>query len=305
MNRIWARKKASPQPAVDRMQFVIVDFLKMFTAAVLCGLLVSIAAAGVTMLLSRTAEAHVQPSTEPDYRRLDQPIRATPGVLIFGLGCDRLPLEALERDWHVRIDARNIEVRVMQTWIIPFGVEGAGVFQVQLPDGARLMSLSAQAADRQWKGQTISEPAFARLSPARYLRLSRNRLLAAISPGGRVTTSPITGLQAGHAVVVQYTYAMQTDSGEAVMSLTLPLQPDDDPGAIAYLPFEEDSAIAISRRPVTQGSVWVEWVGRKPASVLNIPDGAGLERTADLIDGLTWESPALQPGDMFRLAWQA
>lgn len=304
MNRIWARKKASPQPAVDRMQFVIVDFLKMFTAAVLCGFLVSIAAAGLTLLLSRAAEAHSHSSADP-YPDSDQPRQATPGTLVVGPGCDGLPLEALERDWHVRIDGMNIEVRVMQTWIIPSGVEGAGVFQMQLPDSARLTSLSAQTADRQWKGQTISESAFARLSPARYLQLTRTRLLATFSSSGRIRTSPITGLQSGHAVVVQYTYSIQADSSDAMTSLTLPLQPGDDVGAITYQPIEEHSAIATSRRPITQGSVWVEWVGRKPAGVLNIPDGAGLERTAGLIDGLTWESPALQPGDMFRLTWHA
>lgn len=57
MRMIWARRKASPQPGVDRMQFVMLDFLRMFLAAVLCGIAVSVIAAGLALVLAHDAYA--------------------------------------------------------------------------------------------------------------------------------------------------------------------------------------------------------------------------------------------------------
>ena len=43
--------------AVDRMHFVMWDFLKMFLVTVICGIAVSLAAAAITLVLSNAAYA--------------------------------------------------------------------------------------------------------------------------------------------------------------------------------------------------------------------------------------------------------
>ena len=43
--------------AIDRMHFVMWDFLKMFLATVICGIAVSLAAAAITLVLSNAAYA--------------------------------------------------------------------------------------------------------------------------------------------------------------------------------------------------------------------------------------------------------
>ena len=53
----------------------------------------------------------------------------------------------------------------------------------------------------------------------------------------------------------------------------------------------------------SRGSVWVEWGNRKPAYIIEFPHDAALERVNNVIAGLSWDSPALQPGEKFRLAW--
>ncbi len=301
MRMFWARRKASPQAAVDRMHFVVWDFLKMFTAAVLCGLAVSIAAAGLTLLLTPAAEAATidVKSTDDDANKPD----AAPGMLILGDGCDGITLEAMERDWYVRIDGKTIEVRVMQTWLLPEEVDGAAVFQVLLPRNAALKKLSAQTAGREWAGRMISQPAYEKLSATEYRRLTRNQLLVVQSPEAEITSSPIIGLQAGDAVIVQYTYVINSRTSTGIDSLELPLQSPDTGSALDNSPTDGIHTIAPTRRPATPGSVWVEWAGQKPARLLSAPGESDIERIAGKIAGLSWASPALQPGERLRLSW--
>ena len=57
MRTIWARRKPSPQPAVDRLHFVMWNFLRMFLAAIVCGMVVSAIVAGIALVLARDAYA--------------------------------------------------------------------------------------------------------------------------------------------------------------------------------------------------------------------------------------------------------
>lgn len=298
---LWARRKVPPQIAADRLHIVVWDFLKMFTAAVLCGLAVSVAAAGLTLLLTPSAEAAALGASKngDDKDSMD----ATPGTLIVGGDCEGVALDATERDWHIRIDGKMIEVRVMQTWILPADTDGAAVFQAQLPRNATLRKLSAQTASREWVGRMISQPVYEKLSEADYRRLILNRLLVVQSPEAEITSSPIVGLQAGDAVVVQYTYAIYSRTSRGVDALELPLQSPDNGSAFDNLPADGMLAIAPTRRPVTPGSVWVEWSGQRPSQLLSVPGQSEIERSAGSVTGLSWASPALQPGARLRLSW--
>jgi hypothetical protein len=301
MRMFWARRKASPQAALNRMNFVVWDFLKMLIGAVLCGLAVSIAAAGLTLLLTPRAEAAIPGATPGDDDKDNS--GATPGTLIVGGGCEGVALDATERDWHVRIDGKTIEVRVMQTWILPAEMDGAAVFQVQLPRHATFKKLSAQTANREWAGRMISLPDYEKLSAADYRRLTLSQLLVVRSPEAEITSSPIIGLQSGDTVVVQYTYTIHSHTSNGVDTLELPLQSSDSGSALDNLPFDGLQAIAPTRRPTTPGNVWVEWSGQKPAQLLSVPGESDIERTAGKVAGLSWASPALQPGERLRLSW--
>lgn len=296
----WARRKASPQAAVDRLHFVVWDFLKMFTAAVLCGLAVSIVAASLTLLLSRSAEAATPKNAQ------DESQQPTPGALIVGDGCDGMPLEAVERDWHVQIDGRKVEVRVMQTWKLPEGVDGPAVFQVRLPRDARFKSLSAMARDREWSGRAISPADYEKLSSLDYQKLTRNQLLVVQSADADITSSPIMGLRSGEIVLVQYSYVITAQSAtgfERAEGFELPLQ-ERDPAAWWDKNMADDGdALAPTRRPNTAGSVWVEWTGRKPVRLVDMPRNASLDRVANRIEGFSWTTPALQPGEQLRVTW--
>ncbi len=97
------------QPSTIRIGFMAWDIVKMLTAAIFCGLAFSIAAAGLTLMLSSNAEAR-EAATYAATESL-----AAPGTLIIGAGCNGVLLEALERDWVVSVQENEIVVRVMQT----------------------------------------------------------------------------------------------------------------------------------------------------------------------------------------------
>lgn len=58
MRMLWKRIARSPQPASDRLHFVMFDFLKMFAAAILLGALFSVLAASVVLMLSASRDAN-------------------------------------------------------------------------------------------------------------------------------------------------------------------------------------------------------------------------------------------------------
>ena len=286
MKFIESPQNNSHQSPVARIHFAFWDVVKMLGTAMLCGLAFSIAAAGLTLLLSGNADAGEMRVADSDSTK------GAPGTLLIGAGCDGAPLDALERDWVVRIDGGSVEVRVMQTWLMPVEFEGAAVFQVHLPQGAHLKTLAAGTQNREWQGRKITAAAFAKLSPSAYLDLTRNQILATTAVDGSVSTSPIMDLQADETLVVQYTYLMKLETDKTNSTLQLALHPLDNRTA------DRRNAPELWR-----GSVWVEWDNRKPARMIEFPHDAALERVNDVIAGLSWDSSALQPGEIFRLAW--
>ena len=159
MRMTWERRKASPAAAVDRMHFVMWDFLKMFLATVICGIAVSLTAAAITLVLSNAAYAAplVNDSNVSGTRHSAPPApsiietQAFPGVLLFGDGCDADLLDATDRDWKITINGKYIDVRVMQTFIMPPGDATAATFNASLPAGVRLLRLNVHL----WANPTL------------------------------------------------------------------------------------------------------------------------------------------------------
>ena len=129
MRMTWERRKASPVAEVNRMHFVMWDFMKMLLATVICGIAVSLAAAAITLVLSNAAyaAAPINDLNVSSTRHNAPPApsifetRAFPGVLMSGNGCDADLLDVTDRDWKVTINGKYIDVRVMQTFVMPPG----------------------------------------------------------------------------------------------------------------------------------------------------------------------------------------
>lgn len=322
------RENKSKPAGVTSANVVIGSFLKMLTAAIVCGLAVSFAAAGVALLLTSTAEARstliettnetTNKTTSPSPRSSDDreddtedepgsELSATPGMLLIGDGCDGIALRATERDWQVSIDGKRIRVRVMQSFQMPSLPIDIAAFHVQLPKGARLQSLAALTASKDLPGQLLSADEYDRLASADYLRLVGNRLLVSQTALGTVMTSPLPDLAPESLLTIQYTYIVESTFRNGLSEFLLPLEPLEPeaeqserayPGTITE-PFPALSANAAGGAV----SVWVEWVGRKPIRVIGLPADAALETVNARIERFSWATHGIQPGAHFHLAW--
>jgi len=292
---MWNRKLIASSETAARGQSVIIDFLKMFVAAILCGLGCSVVVAILTLLLSGNAEA-ATPETAA--------VPATsPGSLAIGDGCSSLALEPVERDWHVIVDSKAIEVRLMQTWLMPEPFESGVVFAAQLPPEAQLRSFSAQTGRYEWSGRIVRLVADGKSGSSRSGRMAEEQLTVFLTRDGNLTSEALIGLEPGESLTVQYTYLIRQrpDTQIPVLELSLDAPRDSNRADGASLP--ESPMIAPTHRPPGVGSVWVEWRGRKPARLLQFPTGAAVENTASGIAGLSWTSHALQSGDRLKLGW--
>jgi hypothetical protein len=299
MRFTWARKKASPQVAVDRLHFVTLDFLKMLTLAMLCGLGISIAASILVVLISSAAEARA-PSARPvatPSRQVEQ-AAPTPGSLRIGDGCDGVELSAVERDWYVRVLPPKVEVRVMQTFMLPEGEAVVAMFQVQLPQGAVLRNMSASTEQSEWQGKVMSVHAANALSPAGYRMLTRDKFLAIADEFGMITTSPLVDLRGDEVLIVQYTYVL---SGNDMRRLILPLESEDDfPASELNTPNQNEWSPG--RRHAASASVWVEWPDALPNQV-SAPAGTAIDWSRAHVQGVSWSTTASHPGAKFVLSW--
>ena len=316
MKMIWESRQVAQQAVTGRKHIVAWDFLKMLAAAVLCGLAVSIAAAGIALLLTSSAEARLfqkEPVTaasnsiahtsEVDELEIDD-LSPAPGALLLGDGCERTSLNAIERDWQVRIDGKRVEVRVMQTFQLPVEPTDVATFHVQLIKGARMQSLAAQSSTKEWAGHMISADEYDRLTPAEYLSRTRSRLIVAHSPRGTVTTSPFLGLKSEDLINIEYTYVMNLDAAGGKSTFILPLEASDDYVGIGRPSADHDGAFPLSRKSTTtRGAVWVEWIGSKPRRVMGLPVDADLEFSKSLIEGFSWSTREIHPGARFQLDW--
>lgn len=300
MRMTWASKKASPQQAVDRVHFVMWDFVKMFLATVICGVVVSVIGAGLALVLAQDAYAlpgvtGAASVNEPTLGVVDtiaapQP---SPGMLLIGDGCGSEAdiVEAVERDWKVTINGKNIDVRVMQTFVMPDSEAMAATFGALLPNGARLLRLTAHTTGAIWQGKVFDANSYGRLSAADFRKFSRKGLLIVQDDGGAISTDAIINLSATEAVTIEYTYRMTADDVPGAQFLSVPLDN------------QSYAANHASTRDMARGTVWVEWLGKTPSKIMNVPSGTALEATGTRITGLSWSSDQLDSGHRFQLAW--
>ena len=318
---IWDSKQIPQQAGAVPIHRVIWDFFKMLVIAVMCGFGFSIAAAGITLLLTGSAEARrlhkdylpASPSdTTGNASEIDgadsEDSSPAPGALFLGDGCESTSLKAIERDWHVRIDGRRIEVRVMQTFKMPAESAEAATFHVQLVKGAHMESISAQTSTKDWAGNIFRTDEYDRLTPAEYLNLSRIGILASHSSLGTVTTSPIVGLSPDDLIVISYTYVVTLEPQDGLPAFILPLEAEGNYAARGLPETDEPASIPSSTsmpmaRSGTRGAVWVEWIGDKPWRVTGLPEDADVEMSKSLIGGFSWATGEIQTGARFHLSW--
>ena len=299
MRMIWARRKSSPLPSVDRMHFVMWDFLRMFLASVICGLAVSLVAAGIALVLAHDAFAsetlkHVNSAGSASERRATDTgteTRPYPGVLMISSGCDADAVDAVERDWKVTVKGKQIDVRVMQTFVVPAGDATAGTFNASLPGGARLLRLHVHTTGNVLIGKIFDAKSYDQLTAADFRDHSRNGMLTVQNDDGAISTDAIVNIAATEAVTIEYTYRMATDDSQVPQYLFLTLANDNTP-------FDHAAG-----NPPTSGTVWVEWVGRHPRRMTQVPNGAFLETVGTKITGLSWIIRPSNFGAPFQLAW--
>ena len=289
--------QAASHPHTDRLQFKLWDFLKMFVATVVCGVAVSAVAAAIALVLAREAcaaapnvpgviaqstHAVLDANSDPDNE-------AYPGTLIVGSGCDGDVVDALERDWKVVVNGNNIDVRVMQTFVVPDGEATVATFNALLPSGARLLRLTAHTPGAMWQAKIFDAAAHSALSTTDFRRLARQGLLIVQNDAGAISTDAIINIAAAESVTVEYTYRLALVEATRTQTLTMALANDHDP-------------LRPNQR-AARGAVWVEWIGNKPAQLFHMPRNATLETLGSQISGLSWDAPLLNADARFQIAW--
>lgn len=286
--------KASPQASAATIQLVIWDFFKMFLAAAACGFAVSILAAGLALVLAR--EANAATSSERTNAAMStgavvtERVAPHPGRLLIGEGCGADPLDAVERDWNVTINGNSIDVRVMQSFVIPDGDLGMVAFNAQLPNGARLTRLVVHTEGGILQGKIFDAISFDRLSAPEFRNLSLRAVLAVQNDDDVVSTDAISNLTVAETVTIEYAYRINADEAHGALNFLMVL----DSG---------DSTNGPARMGPMRGAVWVEWTGAKPARLLNSPRGATVNKSGTQIVGLSWATQRLDKDARFQLAW--
>lgn len=276
------------------------ELARMLVAAVLCGFAVSLTAAGIALLLSNPAEAST-PQKAATARA------ATPGALVISDGCDNVQLGAVERDWLVRVHAKHIEVRVMQTFQVPNTTEAATFFEMQLPEGATLRQMSVQTERQDQEATMWSQQVLNRLTPARYRDATRQQWIAAID-SGLVRTSMLPGVEPGELLTLLYRYEMplsrSSNSGE-LQRVLLPLVGESE--LPTWQMNDSDDEVAKGRPNNPTATVWVEWVNQGPKTLIDAPKNIDVEfdtaRLSGRIKGFSYTALDLAPGANFVMSW--
>ncbi len=282
---------ATTAAKTTKANFSVADFLQMLFATIASGVVVSMLAAAIALFLAQNANAETIASAKPSPTAVVEngQFQPTPGTLLIHADCAPDPVTAIERDWNVTITARNFDIRVMQTFIVPEGEASTATFTAALPDGAKLLRLSAHTAGNVWQGKLLTAAAHHRLTTTDLQKLTRQRLLAVHNDDGVITTDSIINLTETEAVTVEYTYRL-ANSAANVNKLQLSLVNDAH---------HENT----TEQAPPKGSVWVEWQGHNPRQLLSVPSGASLETQGTLITGLSWTVAELDGIARFQLAW--
>lgn len=320
-----------------RAQFAVMDLFKMLFAAALSGLVFSAIAAGLTLVLmtqadargttksisgtataedttTRTALLTVMPEASPS-------AALQPGVLAVGDGCERAPLEALDRDWRIRIyagmDHDIAEIRVMQSYAIPEVADEtetdesrrannnkSGIvasFHALLPAGAVLSSFRVDATESAapQTAKLMTYQAFAAMHQAATRALRKSRRLIVLTDDRRVESDSILNLRSGETVTVEYIYAVPIEKIGSTDSFSL------------NLILQTETPESSSPSTATTGTVWVEWVNSHPTQAESNATDISIERVTDGVNGVkvgevvgaSWYSPDLSANRQFSLKW--
>jgi hypothetical protein len=272
------------------------DFLKMLAAAVASGVGVSIVIAGLAIALSSSAEARALQKNSVVKAASVQSPRATVGGLYIDGGCDREPVDAVERDWLVKIDGNTAEVRVMQTFLMPTVGPTVAFFETILPPNAKLVALKAHTPEKILSGKVMAMHDFAGMSRQELNKFSRHDALMMWNDEGILSTDHIMNLIPNETVVIEYTYSINTQFENGLNELYLALNTSDGEMVSATTP------------NLTSGTVWVEWVSAKPkrlvGNLADMPTDVTLEESAQGITGLSWFTPSLAPATTMKFAWE-
>jgi hypothetical protein len=293
--------KAQPASSA-RPSFAPRDFLKILAAAVVSGVGVSVVVAGLALVLSSSAEAEVlqknavvkATSTQTPHNA-PVTLQSTVGSLYIGGGCDRELVDAVERDWLVKIDGNTAVVRVMQTFLMPAEGPTTAFFEVTLPPSAELIGLAAHTPEKILHGKVFALHEFAGMSRQELNKFSYQDALLMWNDESALSTDQIINLIPDEVVVIEYTYSINTQLKNGLNELALALN------AV------ENEAIPASKPNLTSGTVWVEWVGAKPKRLSDMPIEATLEESAQGISGLSWFTPSLASGlttKAIKFAWE-
>lgn len=149
-----------------------------------------------------------------------------PGQFSIGDGCGCEPLEAMERDWRIRIQSDAVEVRVMQTFLLPIDGPTIGNFHAVLPPHAVLSSLKVDAAALTQTAEPMTAAAISNMGRAEMRALrKRNRLILLIDDRS-IESDSILNLIPGETVTVEYAYSMPVERLNSTASLNLVLHAD-------------------------------------------------------------------------------
>lgn len=298
MKTTEARSATSPTAHANLPHFAMWDFLKMFLAAITCGVAVSLIAAAIALVLAGNASAAqrsptvvVENSSEDTPDIGDDLLQPYPGALFIGNDCAADVVEATERDWNVTINGKNIDVRVMQTFIVPDTEAIGATFGALLPPGARMLRLTAHTSGNLWQGKIFDADSYGKLTTADFRNHSRNGHLIVQNDDGAISTDAIINIAPNEAVTIEYTYRVNLDETEPSQNLLLTLTNGNT------------SIDNTAEKSSTSGTVWVEWKGRNPAQLFNVSSGASLETSGSKITGLSWQASQLDRNTRFQLAW--
>jgi len=338
MRFFWKRLQRSPQPPVDRLQFVVQDFLKLFAYALISGIAFSALVIAVTLAVSRNSEAQIRAAesgwvesgddqsmfllegeagTSAEFADLlaetadvevfehDDTITPTPGSLYVGDGCEGVPLMPMEREWFVSIKGEVAEVQVQQTFSVP------PAYQQDNDDGDDLRDAR-------------SGPWFHALLPkgAQFISITVDaqhgrRIGRWIGEADRDDTEK--PLNNGDIRTYTYTGGGVTSlssepitalvEGETVVITYRYQIPVASSGAgrqlrlvLAPEAFDETGDQSITQLPA--GAVWVEFKDAVAPALQRVPVGATVERRRGNIVGLSWASQHISPSEEFVLSWK-
>ena len=335
MRFFWKRLQCSPQPPVDRLQFVVQDFLTLFAYAVASGAAFSALAIAVTLAVSRNSEAQIRAAelgwvksgnhqsmfvldgeagtstaladaaAAPagfDVVEHDDTITPTPGSLYVGDGCEGVPLMPMEREWFVSIKGDVAQVHVQQTFAIPVAHQQDADDVRGARSGPWFHALLPKGA--QFISLTVDAQQGRRIG--RWIDSSRDDDPDAPLENGDIRTYTYTGGNVTSLSSEAITTLVEGETAVVTYRYQVPVA-SSGAGRHLRLALAAEDLDETSDQPTTQspaGAVWVEWKDAVAPMLQRVPVGASVERQRGNIVGLSWASQHLSPSEEFVIGWK-